>query len=266
MIDWLELWKELVGHNYQPEEKNRMLRYKEHARKRREREDPLLDYVLTLVQSGDSIIEIGPGNGRWTLPLARKARQVIAVEPSAQMAEILLENLKAEGLENVSVRPQPWEEVRPDRQDICLCAHSMYNSPDLSGFVTRMEAGASRLCAMAIRIPPADGVMAEMAGRIYGRRYDSPDAVIAFNALYQLGLNVNVMIEEGIVNWTNQNLEEALERAKRHLQVENSEKWDDAIKETLKRRLRFENEVWVWPDGMRSALLYWRPGRLSRQP
>jgi hypothetical protein len=261
--EWLKLWSDLVRDNYQPREEERMVRYKDHARKRQERPDPLLDFIIGLVDSQDSVIEIGPGNGRWTLPLARRVRRVTAVEPADTMAAILAENIQSAGLQNVTIVPEPWEKVSLERHTICVCAHAMYNSPDLAAFVRKMEAGATRLCALSIRIPPAEGVMAAMSEQIYGRRHDSPDAVIAFNALYRMGLNVNVRIEEGIVNWTNNSLDEALARARRHLRVEESDRYDQAIRETLQQRLVLKDGVYIWPDGMRSALLYWQPGRIT---
>jgi len=109
-------------------------------------------------------------------------------------------------------------------------------------------------------LPPADGIMAELSLRIYGCRHDSPDAVIAFNALYTLGISANVLVENGMVNWVNDTLDDAFSRAKRHLRLETSgTTYDELIYSTLNRRLSFSNGVYSWPDGMRSALLWWNP-------
>jgi SAM-dependent methyltransferase len=257
-IDWLKLWSELVKVNYQPKEMQRMVRYKEHARKRSERPDPLLDFVISQAGPNDSVIDIGPGSGRWTIPLARKVKSVTAVEPTPEMAEILSENVKLAGLKNVTIVPERWENAEIQKHNICLCAHAMYSSPDLGGFVRKMEVCADKFCGLSIRIPPANGMMAELSEVIYGRRHDSPDAIIAFNALYNMGINANVMIEDGIVNWTNETLDEAFARAKRHLRVEETEQFDEQIKDCLKRKLVLNDGVYRWPDGMRSALLWWK--------
>lgn len=53
------------------------------------------------VESGDVILEIGPGLGEMTLALARKARKVIAIEIDPQLVEILRE--KRTHLPNVEI-------------------------------------------------------------------------------------------------------------------------------------------------------------------
>jgi hypothetical protein len=257
--NWIELWNELAAASTPPKLEQGMQRYKEHARKRTERPDPLLDFILSQTRPEDTVIDIGPGSGRWTIPLARKVKSVTAVEPTPALAEVLSENIHLAGLNNVVIVSETWENVNLLKHSFCLCAHGMYNSLDIAGFVKKMEDRADRFCGLSIRIPPADGVMAEMSELIYSRRHDSPDAIIAYNALYMMGINANVLIEDGIVNWNNARLDEALARAKRHLKVENTDRYDNQIKEALERKLKLIGESYIWPDGMRSALLYWKP-------
>lgn len=51
----------------------------------------------------DTVIEIGPGTGVLTRPLAAAARQVIAVEKDERLAESLSNDLKQEGVRNVRI-------------------------------------------------------------------------------------------------------------------------------------------------------------------
>jgi len=55
------------------------------------------------VQPDDIIIEIGPGLGALTIPLARAARTVIAIEKDRRLACILREELTGAGIANVEV-------------------------------------------------------------------------------------------------------------------------------------------------------------------
>ena len=110
-----------------------------------------------------------------------------------------------------------------------------------------------------MRLPPHDGVIGELSRHIYGHSHDSPNAVIACNALYSMGIYVNVVVEEGIHRWTDSTLEEAFTRAKRHLRLESSIDHDELIRSTLARRLKYDNNRYIWPDGMRAALFWWNP-------
>ncbi len=51
----------------------------------------------------DTVLEIGPGIGTLTIPLARKAGKVVTIEQDPRIADILAERLDAEGLHNVEL-------------------------------------------------------------------------------------------------------------------------------------------------------------------
>ena len=55
------------------------------------------------VQPEDIVVEIGPGLGALTLPLARAARTIIAIEKDRNLAKILGEELHTAGIDNVQV-------------------------------------------------------------------------------------------------------------------------------------------------------------------
>src|SRR5512143_2773666 len=55
------------------------------------------------VQPEDIIIEIGPGLGALTLPLARAARKVYAIEKDRNLSAILKSELPANGISNVEL-------------------------------------------------------------------------------------------------------------------------------------------------------------------
>jgi SAM-dependent methyltransferase len=259
-VDWLELWRELVTRNFKPTTERLVERYKAKAQKRTERPDDLLDFILEEIDVRDTLVDIGPGTGRWTIPLAKTIKSVTAIEPTSAMVDMLRENLDSAGLGNVDILSQTWEDATPSIHDIAVCAHGMYDSPDLAAFVRKMERFSRKRCYLAVRLPPADGIMAELSLKVYGCQHDSPDAVIAYNALYTMGIHANVLVENGMVNWVNATLEDAFNRARRHLRLETSGTiYDELIYSALNRRLSFFKGVYSWPDGMRSALLWWSP-------
>ena len=88
-INWLNLWRELIIANPHAPNNESMKRYKNHSHRKQHRPDPLLDFILQSVDSNMSVLDIGAGSGRWTIPLAKKAKIVSAVEPSGDMLEKL---------------------------------------------------------------------------------------------------------------------------------------------------------------------------------
>jgi FkbM family methyltransferase len=257
-VDWLGLWQKLVVTNARGSSIESMKRYRSHARQKRQRPDPLLDFVIESTGSKETVLDIGSGDGRWTIPLAGKAGAVTAVEPDKEMLKLLRENADAAKV-NIRIVELPWEEAGVEPHDIVVCAHAMYTTPDLAAFVRRMEQHARKTCYLAVRLPPVDGIIGELMKEIHGATHDSANAVIAFNALYSMGIYANVMVENNIHSWVNDTFEEAFTRAKKHLRMTFSEQYDELIRDTLNKRLTFSDGLYIWPDGMRSALLWWNP-------
>jgi SAM-dependent methyltransferase len=115
-------------------------------------DDPQLDVLLAIARSDETWLDIGAGAGRFALPLARRVRRVIAVDPSDGMLEALRESMATFGIANVEVRhgrwPAAWEEgpQPPLDADVALMAHVGYDIDAIGPFLDAMEAAASRLC------------------------------------------------------------------------------------------------------------------------
>jgi SAM-dependent methyltransferase len=260
-ISWLNIWRELiVGKPHSPDSEP-IKRYKTYAKQKRQRPDPLLEFVLQSIDSNVTVLDIGAGNGRWTIPLASCAKAVTAIEPDRDMVTVLRENMQTAG-RDIRIITSTWEEASVEVHDIAVCAHAVYSSPDLALFIQKMEQYARKTCYLVMRLPPVDGIIGELSKEIYGLPYDSANAVIAFNALYSMGIYTNVLIENEISPWINNTLEEAFLRAKRHLRLGSNSTYDSLIRDTLHKRLTPSNEGYIWPDGMRSALLWWSPRKI----
>jgi SAM-dependent methyltransferase len=274
--DWAELWRELAARVHRPawESRSEDGRRREASAEKRasrfdaavkckgaERPDALLDFVLTKLRPEDTVLDIGAGSGRFAIPFARVARAVTAVEPSPAMAAQLRENAAAQGLRNIRLVDAAWEDAQVDAHDVAFCSHAMYSSLDLVGFVRKMESKARNLCFLVMRMPSHDGVMRELSRRIIGQPHDSPNFWVGYQVLYDMGIYADVVMEPYLRPWADENLDDALQRARRHLRLGDSTAHDELIRETLARRLIFKDGQYCWPDGMRSAMMWWEPSR-----
>lgn len=261
---WAELWRELASHDLMTGTKGEtgmIERWRRVARQldagERAGSDPLLEHILARLAPDSTVLDIGAGIGRWTLPIARHARRVTAVEPLSDMQEVLVERAASHGIANLEVVRVPWLEARVPPHDVVVAAHSTYTTPDLIAFVRKMDASALRTCYLALRVPAHDGVIGELSARLRGRWHDSPNFIVGYNLLLAAGFYPNVLMEpQPLRFWTDATLNDAVARAIRHLQIE-GEEYDEAAREVLSRRLVLEDGAYRWPDGMRSALVWW---------
>ncbi|HOI06334.1 MAG TPA: methyltransferase domain-containing protein [Deltaproteobacteria bacterium] len=271
MTDWLLLWGQIIeeqGKSHTQDHaqgkdvwKDRAKGFHENVKKRWSRPDSSRTFILERLKEnpGSTVLDIGAGTGAWTCLLAQYAGRVVAVEPSGAMASFLRKNVEEMGLANVEVIEETWPEARTGTCDFSLCSHAMYGYPDLERFIFRMEEVTEKTCFLLLRAPTLDGVMAEAAMRVWGQPHDSPNFQIAYNALLQMGICPNVLMEDtGLWEpWRSGSIGEALEDVKRRLGLVGESEHDGFLRDLLERRLTFEDGAYVWPRGVRSALVYW---------
>ena len=260
--DWLALWEELAiaFRDTRPPGSSRMVeRFRAMEREGPAPADELLDFILSRTGADQTVVDIGAGTGRWTIPLARAVRRVTAVDPTPAMEEMLRDKVAAAGLTNVEFVSATWEDADVAEHDVVLGAHSIYMSPDFAGFIAKMERCARAACYLEMRLPPADGIIAELTRTVHGRLHDSPNAVVAFNALHALGIEANVVVKGRVRYETSETFEDAVVRATRQLRLTEPGEHEALIRETLARRLVKTDDGYRWPDAVRSALLWWEP-------
>jgi SAM-dependent methyltransferase len=67
---------------------------------------------------GSNVLDIGAGAGNFTIPMAKKAAHITALEPAPAMLSVLQKNVRDEGLSNVQYLDQEWEIVDPQQMGL----------------------------------------------------------------------------------------------------------------------------------------------------
>jgi len=101
----------------------------------------VLPRLLDLVGPVSRVLEIGPGTGAFTVPLAHVVEEVVAVEPSRNMSATLQHNLDQEGAGNVHIVPGRIEETLDalaGRFDLALASHSLYDVRSIDSVIRQL--------------------------------------------------------------------------------------------------------------------------------
>ncbi len=97
------------------------------------RDRAVLNKIVSALEltSQDSVLEIGPGTGVLTVPIARLAGKVIAVELDKRLCEVLRQELRMAELANVEIIQQDFL-----RQDLSELPHQLKIVSNLPYYIT----------------------------------------------------------------------------------------------------------------------------------
>ena len=116
-----------------------------HMDPRRE-DDQTLNALLVLARPDDTWLDVGAGAGRYALPLALRVREVVAVDPSPSMLDLLRDDADSNGIQNVRTIETRWPISDLLSVDVGLMAHVGYDIAEIGPFLDQLEESSSRLC------------------------------------------------------------------------------------------------------------------------
>ena len=121
--------------------------------------DTLLSKIASYVQPGDTLIDVGGGAGRLSLPLASHCREVVVVDPSPAMGEGFHEIVEAARISNARFALGGWLETEGIEGDVALVAHVTYFVPEIVPFIEKLQAATRRRVIVCVRsVPPPNQV------------------------------------------------------------------------------------------------------------
>lgn len=145
----------------------------------------------------DTVLEIGPGLGRLTIPLAQTARAVTAVDPSAGMLQRLRARADAQRITNLRTVHGAWEDVERagdvEPHALVVASYSLFML-DMRAQLERMRRLATERVVLFV---PAEPRMPEAIERIlFGALVSSrmADHVLLHNLLHDLGIDADVEV------------------------------------------------------------------------
>ncbi|MFQ6030781.1 MAG: class I SAM-dependent methyltransferase, partial [Dehalococcoidia bacterium] len=121
----------------------------------RRADDPMVQHLLRFLGPDDTLMDVGAGGGRLALPLALHCRDVVAVEPSASMASLLMQQAQDSGIHNVSLVRSLWEDAEVEPADLVLCSHVVYAVREIDAFIRKLDYHARhRVVVIVYNAPP----------------------------------------------------------------------------------------------------------------
>lgn len=225
-------------------------------------DDPLWARLRAAVRPDDSILDVGAGTGRYALPLAALAREVMAVEPSPAMRRHLDERIAAAGVGNLRVVGAAWPGAEAAPAEVTICAHVVYGVRQIAPFLRALDAHTRRLCLVAIRVDQHPG-LGELSRALFGEdRVRQPALLDLYGALLELGIAADVQIVPASGGFRFADRAEATAHFRDRLRVPPDSPTEERLKELVAQHLTQEPDGrWRWPTPPpRNAIVSWAGG------
>lgn len=106
---------------------------------------PSYERASEALEPSGSVLDVGPGAGAASLPLAAHTTHLSGVDADPQMLQQFAASAERRGLPCDSVLGR-WPDIadRVPPADVVVCHHVFYNVPDLADFATQLTAHARR--------------------------------------------------------------------------------------------------------------------------
>jgi SAM-dependent methyltransferase len=166
--------------------------------KRIDAPDATLGVILERMHSSDNVLDVGAGAGRYAIPIAGHVKEVVALEPSAGMGEALLREAEGRHVSNIRLIQGDWLETEAPVEDVVLCSHVLYFTPDAVPFVRKLNAHARRECIIVIRVDQGGAGLMPLYEQVCCEpQAPEPAFIELYNLLYALGVVADVQVVEG---------------------------------------------------------------------
>ena len=221
--------------------------------------DPFVNALRETLQPTDSVLDVGAGAGRYSLPIASRADQVTAVEPSSGMRDQLAQAATARGLRNLTIVPSNWEDAEVETHDVAFAANVLYFVPDAVGFIEKLDQHARRACFVLHRVEERAAPLLPLWEEVWGHpRPLEPSAIDLYNLLFAIGIRPNVRLAPQRAPIRFETSQDAMREARQSLRLAADDRThDERIAAFLRAVVVKRDGLWEFPPGPQMAIISW---------
>jgi SAM-dependent methyltransferase len=229
-------------------------------------EPPIVGVLAGLVDASARVIDVGAGAGRITIPLAKRVREVVAVEPSAAMREVFKQEIDHHGVTNIQMIPATWENAMVEPAKLVFAAHVTYGIPAIEPFLRKLDAAATKVAALVSFTEPPQHVLEPFWQHVYGEaRLRLPCQDELLEVLRELGANPQVIPVDLQDVGSLGTPENAYEQLRRRLFIGAGGPYEARLRDAIHQHT-VERDGELWPVDARpnpQSVIWWRPGEMT---
>lgn len=158
---------------------------------------PIAAYLQQLIvrEGIQSVIELGPGWGNYTLDLARACKEVTCVDISQDVLHYIEKIAHENSLTNIQSVYTKWEDFSSSsKYDLVFGYNCFYRLENLATAFWKMNEYANKLCVVGMNTGIAPAWIQELYQNGAEVFWEWKDYIYFVNVLYQMGIDPEVRI------------------------------------------------------------------------
>lgn len=243
-LDWVEFWNEKLDmkkdrhKNWDKAAKNF------HKVSKKDDYHELLFSKLVL-NKNDTVLDLGCGEGSITLRLAKQVKEVMGVDSSVKMLELLNQRADKEKIMNVYTIHESLENISYEQlgdYDVVLASRSLNGIKPIDKTLKTMDKIANKYVFLSLFGPDNWNIQNEFLKYIGKKPNEFPGYNYIFNILFNMGIYANIE-KLNIKSYREyDSIEEAMNNGKFRLDLLNR-KEKEALREYLKKILKKDSKT-----------------------
>ena len=196
------------------------------------------------IDKGDTVIDLGCGEGSITIPLSKKVKSITAVDSSKRMLEILDDKCKAENIDNIKTMKENLEDVtlkEVGNKDIVLLSRSINGISPIKDTINNVNSIANKYVYITIFGPKNWKFENDFYESIGKEKNDFVPYDYLFNILISMNIYPNIENLEIETNRKYKSVQDAMDNGKWQLDTFTKEEKENLYK-YLEKNLRKNNE------------------------
>lgn len=152
-------------------------------------QDDTVERLAELITPDQTVLDVGAGGGRLTIPLAEYCERATAVEPSEAMREQLIATADAWAARNIEVVASTWEEAVVEPHDLVVCAHVVYTVTGIEEFIRKLISKSRQTVCLISFERPATATYLPLWSYVHGEeRIELPTLPQIEKLLREMGI------------------------------------------------------------------------------
>ena len=210
--------------------------------------DSTLSFLRTHLSPDSSVLDLGGGAGRLSIPLAQKNHAVTIVDSSKAMIMSADKHYKYLGLKNVSTYHSPWEEFENNKYDYIICAHVIYGVANIKKFIEKIKSSINRNAIIIMYNNYPQSHISDIWELYYQeQRINLPGITELRDVIEELDIEYKFYNIEEFDLPTFDNFDSMLESISSQMFLDRSNKNIEKLTKILKNYMVVKNEEFVFP-------------------